>query len=64
MMGYSNIRSAEELLQEAWDEAEGELTFDTILRVILDYHAQFDPEDVEGNLIGEIEDPFDEPNYD
>jgi len=56
MIGYSNIRGAEEMLQEAWDEADGEMTFEGIVRVILDYHAQFD-EDYD---IGTIEDPFEQ----
>lgn len=57
MMGYSSIKSAEEMLQEAWDEAGGEITFEEIVRVILNYHAQYDP-DVEDEIIGTVEDPF------
>jgi hypothetical protein len=56
MMGYRNYESAEDMLQKAWDAADGEITFDAILKVILDYHGQFD-EEID-DIIGEVEDPF------
>jgi|WetSurSiteA1Bulk_404760.scaffolds.fasta_scaffold102796_2 hypothetical protein len=48
------MRTAEEILQEYWDDNEGEMTFEDILRAMEDYAGQW-KEDYE---LGTVDDPF------
>jgi len=55
------MRSFEEILQEHWDDAEGEMTFDDIIIEHNDFMAQFDDNDK--YLMGVIDDPFNDESY-
>jgi len=55
------MRSFEEILQEHWDDAEGEMTFDDIIIAHNDFMAQFDDNDK--YLMGVIDDPFNDESY-
>ena len=50
------MRSFEEILQEHWDDAEGEMTFDSILEAHQEFMSQFDENDK--YILGVIDDPF------
>lgn len=52
------MRTAEEILQEFWEDADGEMTFEDIVRAMEEYASQW-----KGDYeIGYIEDPFIEDN--
>ena len=50
------MRSFEEILQEYWDDAEGEMTFDRIVEAQQEFMSQFDENDK--YILGVIDDPF------
>ena len=49
-------KSFEEILQEYWNEADGEITFDKIIEAHQEFLAQFDED--ENEIMGTVEDPF------
>ena len=52
------MRSFDEILQEHWDDAEGEMTFDDIIEAHQEFMSQFDENDK--YILGQIDDPFED----
>jgi len=51
------MRSFDEILQEHWDDAEGEMTYEGIIEAHQEFMSQFDENDK--YMLNAIEDPFD-----
>ena len=52
------MRSFDEILQEHWDDAEGEMTMDDILNAHQEFMSQYDENDK--YILGLIDDPFED----